>query len=509
MLGAGLESLGLDGMIGEHKAAAWLVYAGAATGAYCIWEQLKFRMYRKRGDGKKVPGPARVTPLFGGIVEMVKDPYGFWEKQRRYSDPGYSYNSLLGRLMVFATDAELCRQTMNFNDPSKLVMQLHPSARTVLGDNNLAFTNGEVHKALRKSFLSLFTRKALSIYIELQDGIIRRNIDKWLERGGEREIRDEIRDMNQETSQEVFIGPYLDDAEEKEKFSVAYRHMTDAFLAFPVCFPGTAVWRGKQARLFILKVLNKAVQRSMQYLQNGGQPRCLMDFWAERCMADISEAEAQGLPRPEHTTDHRMADAMLDFLFASQDASTASLCWTLTLMADHPDILEKVREEQMRVRGGDLGKTLDGATVNEMVYTRQVVKEILRYRAPAPMVPHVAKQDYALTNDFVVPKGTLICPSINSANMQGFSDPYAFDPDRFSPERKEDITHAKNFLTFGCGPHYCVGKEYATNHLINFLAIISTMCNWTRRRTPDSDKWAYLPTIYPHDSFITLSRREA
>lgn len=36
----------------------------------------------------------------------------------------------------------------------------------------------------RKSFLSLFTRKALSIYIELQDGIIRRNIDKWLERGG-------------------------------------------------------------------------------------------------------------------------------------------------------------------------------------------------------------------------------------------------------------------------------------------------------------------------------------
>lgn len=38
---------------------------------------------RKRGDGKKVPGPARVTPLFGGIVEMVKDPYGFWEKQRR------------------------------------------------------------------------------------------------------------------------------------------------------------------------------------------------------------------------------------------------------------------------------------------------------------------------------------------------------------------------------------------------------------------------------------------
>lgn len=32
----------------------------------------------------------------------------------------------------------------------------------------------------------------------------------------------------------------------------------------------------------------------------------------------------------------------------------------------------------------------------------------------------------------------------------------------------------------------CAGKEYASNHLMNFLAIISMMCDWTRRRTPDS-----------------------
>jgi cytochrome P450 family 710 subfamily A protein len=51
-----------------------------------------------------------------------------------------------------------------------------------------------------------------------------------------------------------------------------------------------------------------------------------------------------------------------------------------------------------------------------------------------------------------------------------------------SPERREDVTYAGNYLVFGHGPHYCVGKEYANNHLIAFLAILSTSLDWTRFR---------------------------
>jgi cytochrome P450 family 710 subfamily A protein len=58
--------------------------------------------------------------------------------------------------------------------------------------------------------------------------------------------------------------------------------------------------------------------------------------------------------------------------------------------------------------------------------------------------------------------------------LQGFTNAAAFDPDRFSPERQEDVKFQRNFLTFGTGPHYCVGREYAVNHLAVFLAILST-----------------------------------
>lgn len=54
---------------------------------------------------------------------------------------------------------------------------------------------GSVLQAIRKSFLALFTRKALGIYVELQDGIVRAHIAKWLAEteGTEVEIRNYIR----------------------------------------------------------------------------------------------------------------------------------------------------------------------------------------------------------------------------------------------------------------------------------------------------------------------------
>jgi cytochrome P450 family 710 subfamily A protein len=66
-----------------------------------------------------------------------------------------------------------------------------------------------------------------------------------------------------------------------------------------------------------------------------------------------------------------MAYTVMDFLFASQDASTASLVWVLTQMAEHPEVLERVRAEQQAARP-DLNATITGDTLAAMPYTRQV-----------------------------------------------------------------------------------------------------------------------------------------
>ena len=52
-----------------------------------------------------------------------------------------------------------------------------------------------------------------------------------------------------------------------------------------------------------------------------------------------------------------------------------------------------------------------------------------------------------------------------------FPDPLNFDPDRFSPERINDIPqHA--YFPFGNGPHVCVGKMLALIQIPLMLATI-------------------------------------
>ncbi len=63
-----------------------------------------------------------------------------------------------------------------------------------------------------------------------------------------------------------------------------------------------------------------------------------------------------------------------------QDASTASLVWTLTQMAEHPDVFARVKAEQKAIRGDNLDAPITGEQLNKMTFTRQVVKEILRFR---------------------------------------------------------------------------------------------------------------------------------
>ena len=45
-------------------------------------------------------GPSLQLRAGDGLIEMVKDPYAFWERQRVFAERGMSYNSLFGQFVL-------------------------------------------------------------------------------------------------------------------------------------------------------------------------------------------------------------------------------------------------------------------------------------------------------------------------------------------------------------------------------------------------------------------------
>ena len=478
----------------------WLSIAGYTALiviALAVLEQLY--LYRKKG---RFSGPRFTLPFIGSTFAIVRHPYQFWLREHKQAKvTGISWNYVFGKFIMLFTKVKYSRIPFVKNSESEFVSAVHPNAAAVFNKKSiLLMPSGPEHTAIRQSFIKLFTRKAISTYIGIQHKIARECIQEWLKHAGkELDLREYLREFNAKSSHTAFLGPYINDM---RSFQSLMTTMGQGFSSLPINFPGSGVWHTVQARKTVEGILESAVRQSKENMRNGKKAQCLLDFWTQNIFNEMSEADEKGLPPPEYSSDFKMAITIMDFLFAAQDASTSSLAHSVALMSDHKDVLKKVREEQERVNPNM--EIMSYEMLKELTYTRQVAREILRFQPPVPMWAHVSAKDNHLEDGLVIPKGTYVFSSITSACREGFSDPEKFDPDRFGLERQEHVKYGKNYLVFGAGPHMCAGREYAVNHIIVFLSVLSTSCTWKRRRTPKSNEVEYLPSAYPADLLITF-----
>lgn len=361
---------------------------------------------------------------------------------------------------------------------------------------------GQEHKDLRRQIAPNFTPKALSTYIALQQSIILHHLKSWerLSLSSPIELRLLCRDMNLDTSQTVFVGPYLSSKARKD-FNRDYNLFNVGLMNLPIDLPGFGFRKARLAVSRLIEVLAGCARDSKSAVKSGKEPNCLIDFWMQEMI--IQEAASAKVP-----TDLEMGGYLFDFLFAAQDASTSSLLWAVTLLDNHQDVLARIRGEVGRIWSPESDTLITAEQLREMKYTEAVAREVIRYRPPATLVPHIAGVDFPLTESYTIPKGTIVFPSVFESSFQGFTEPDRFDPDRFSQERQEERLYKRNFLAFGAGAHQCVGQRYALNHLVLFLAMFTSLLDFRRQKSDGCDDIIYVPTICPKDNcLVALSRR--
>ncbi|KAG2105766.1 cytochrome P450 [Suillus discolor] len=171
-------------------------------------------------------------------------------------------------------------------------------------------------------------------------------------------------------------------------------------------------------------------------------------------------------------------DETLNILLAGRDTTASTLTSAIYLLAMHPEILSRLREEIISKVG--LTRMPTYGDIKEMKYIQAVLNETMRLFPALPFDVREAVHDTTWTSPepgkkpLFVPGGVVVIYSVflmhRRTDLWG-PDALEFDPDRWLDERLQKyLTNPFIFLPFNAGPRICLGKKFAYNQM-SFMLI--------------------------------------
>lgn len=219
-------------------------------------------------------------------------------------------------------------------------------------------------------------------------------------------------------------------------------------------------------------------------------------------------------------TDREMSSIMIALLMAGQHTSSATSSWALLRLAQHPEIIQQLYDEQVKVFGdGNGGFTpLNYETQkSSLPLLDSVIRETLRMHPPLHSLMRRVLKDIVVpptlssASNFsaggkrnedatlVIPKGhnVLAAPGVSAMDPQLWDSPEEFSPARWlegGRVPKDDSTAAStangdtvdygwgavstsassSYLPFGAGRHRCIGEQFA------YVQLGSIIATWVR-----------------------------
>lgn len=286
---------------------------------------------------------------------------------------------------------------------------------------------------------------------------------RWRQEGACRGRRIDI-DMTHATfdvlQSTIFAGARPEEAAAIEEHVGRYLESTSWDIAFELLKLPNWLWHpGKPGMRRSAAVLNATILGIIRRERAGGWP-------GGGLMARIGSATDPETGAP--MSEEQVASNLLTFAAAGHETTAKALTWTLYLLARAPDWQERVREEVDRVVGpGPVGREhMDGLTV-----TRAVLEEAMRLYPPAPVLGRMAREGIDIGGHRLQP-GTMVVIPIWAIHRHRrlWDEPDAFDPTRFSPDRRAGYARAQ-YMPFGFGPRLCIGMSFA---MLEGVALLAT-----------------------------------
>lgn len=170
-------------------------------------------------------------------------------------------------------------------------------------------------------------------------------------------------------------------------------------------------------------------------------------------------------------------------LFAGTDTSAITIEWAMSLLLNHPHVLQKAKQEiQSKVGHHRLIAEEDLAN---LPYLHNIISETFRLFPPGPLlVPHESSSDCRV-GGYDIPSGTLLFVNAWAIHR----DPEVWeDASRFYPERYEGMeVETSKLMPFGMGRRACPGAGLAQRLVGLGLGSMIQCFEWERVGGRDVD----------------------
>ena len=180
--------------------------------------------------------------------------------------------------------------------------------------------------------------------------------------------------------------------------------------------------------------------------------------------------------------DDQVRDEAMTIFLAGHETTANALAWTWILLAQHPDIADKVSAEARAVLSERAATYED---VEKLTFTRQVIAESMRLYPPAWIVGRRALQDYEIEHQnarYIIPRDSTIlaCQWIMHRDPRFWEQPEEFRPERWAVESERPKFA---YFPFGGGPRQCIGEGFAWMEAILLFAGLAA--HWKARLVDD------------------------
>jgi cytochrome P450 len=327
--------------------------------------------------------------------------------------------------------------------------------------NGLMLRDGEDHRNQRSIMQGAFKRPALEEYLGHMNPQIAAHLSHW-RAADPFLVYPAFKRLTLDLACSVFLGIEL--GPEAERVNRAFEDTVAASMAvMRLRLPGLAWTRGLEGREYMVDFLRRLIPAKRK---GAGS-----DMFSQLCRVESEEGRT--------FSDQEIIDHMIFLMMAAHDTTTSTLTSMMYELALHPEWQGVIREESR-----SLGKAeIDVKGLESPGAIQRVMNETLRRYPPLSTMPRMATREFQY-GGYRVPAGTMVIVfPIHTHHMsEWWTNPFSFDPERFSDARAEHRRHSHSFVPFGGGAHMCIGFRFAEIQIRAILHQIVQRFRWSVRK---------------------------